>query len=68
MKEDKQNLQENAQAYLDVPCPPIQVHMQILDLAVFAKELLQILLAGLFMDIGDENDPAFDRADGDCAC
>ena len=39
--------------------------MQVLDLAVFAKQLLQIFFAGFFVHVGDEDDPAFDGTHGD---
>ncbi len=41
--------------------------MQVLDLAVFAEELLEVFFAGFFVDVGDDDDPAFDAADGDGA-
>ena len=41
--------------------------MQILNIAVLAKQFLEVLLAGLLVDVGDEDDPAFDGADGDGA-
>ena len=41
--------------------------MQILNVPPFAKHLLQVFLAGFFVDVGDEDDPAFDGADGDGA-
>lgn len=52
-------------SHFDITCPSIQVHVQVLDLPEIAKEFLQILLTGFFVDVGDENDPAFDGADGD---
>ncbi len=53
--------------HLDIPRPPIQIDMQILHLPILPEHVLQVLLAGLFVHIGYENDPALDRADGDCA-
>lgn len=38
--------------------------MQVLNGAVFAKHVLQVLLGGLLVDVGDDDDPAFDGADG----
>ena len=38
--------------------------MQILNVPILAKQLLQILLARLLMYVGHEDDPAFDRAHG----
>ena len=58
-------------AHLDVARPPIQIHVQVLDLAVVAKHLLEVLLAGFLVDVGHEDDPAFDGSDcyrtGRCA-
>jgi hypothetical protein len=42
--------------------------MQILDGAVFAEHVLKVLLGGLLVHVGDDDDPAFDGADGGCAC
>ena len=53
--------------HLHIPSPPIQIHMQILDLAKLAKELLYILLAGLFVYIRHHDDPALYAADRDRA-
>lgn len=53
--------------HLDIPRPPIQIDMQILHLPILPEHVLQVLLASLFVHIGYENDPALDRADGDCA-
>ena len=50
--------------HLNIPRPPIKIHMQILNIAILAKQLLKILLARLLMDVGDEDDPAFDGAHG----
>ena len=38
--------------------------MQVLDLPVIAKHIMQIFLARLLMHVGDEDDPAFNRAHG----
>ena len=38
--------------------------MQILDVAKLAKHFLEVLLTRLLMDVGDEDDPAFDGAHG----
>jgi len=54
-------------SYLDIARPPIQVHVQILHLAKLAEQLLQILFARLVVDVGHEDDPAFDAADRDGA-
>lgn len=53
--------------HLHVTSSPIQVHVEVLDLSVFAKELLQVFLARFFVDVGDEDDPAFDGANGHSA-
>ncbi len=62
--------QDKAQAghaYLNIARPAIKRHLQTDNLAVLSKKLLQIFFAGLFMDVGDGDDPAFDTADGDGA-
>lgn len=38
--------------------------MQVLDLAVLAKQILYGFLVGLLMHIGNDDDPTFDGADG----
>lgn len=38
--------------------------MQVLDLAVLAKHILDGLLVGLLVDVCDHDDPALDGADG----
>lgn len=38
--------------------------MQILDLSEVRKLVIQILLAGFLVNVRDDDDPAFDRADG----
>jgi hypothetical protein len=53
--------------YLDVTRPPVQVHVQVLDGAVLAKHVLQVLLGGLLVHVGDNDDPALDGAHGGCA-
>jgi hypothetical protein len=54
-------------AYLDITSPPIQVQMQILNCAIFAEHVLEILLGGFLVNVGDDDNPAFDGADGSCA-
>jgi hypothetical protein len=49
---------------LNITRPPIQIQVQILDLAIVRKLIVQILLASLLMHIRDDDDPAFDGADG----
>lgn len=41
--------------------------MQVLDLAELAEQLLQVLLASFLVHVGDQDDPAFDGANGDGA-
>jgi hypothetical protein len=55
------------EAYLYVACSPIEVEMEVLDVSPLAKQILQILLAGFLMDIGNHDDPAFYTADGNGA-
>ena len=53
--------------YLHVSSPPIKIHVQVLDFAVVTEQFLEIFFAGFFVHVGDEDNPAFDGADGDCA-
>jgi hypothetical protein len=53
--------------YLDVARPPVEVHVQVLDGAELAKDVLQVLLGRLLVHVGDDDDPAFDGAHGCCA-
>lgn len=53
-----------AQTHLDVTASSIQVQVHVLDLAVLSKNILQRLLVGLLVDVGDDNDPALDGPDG----
>lgn len=38
--------------------------MHVLDLAILPKYILQRLLVGLLVNVGDDNDPTLDGADG----
>jgi len=49
---------------LNVTSPPIQIQMQILDLAIIRKLIIQVLLTSLLMNIRDDDDPALDGSDG----
>jgi hypothetical protein len=49
---------------LHITSPPIQIQMQVLYLAVIRKLIIQILLARFLMHVRDDDDPAFDGADG----
>lgn len=48
--------------YLDITRATIQIEMQILNLAKIAKLVRQILLAGLFVYVADDNDPSLNGA------
>jgi hypothetical protein len=41
-------------------CPTIQVEVQVLDLSEIGKQVLHVLFRCLFMDVGADDDPAFD--------
>eukprot|EP00962_Isochrysis_galbana_P008531 scaffold2376_cov115-Isochrysis_galbana.AAC.6 len=43
---------------LDKPRPPVQVQVQILDLANVAEGVVQVILSGLLMQASDQDDPA----------
>lgn len=49
-------------AHLDVTCPAVQVHVQVLDGAKLAEQILQVLLGRLLVYVGDDDDPALDGA------
>lgn len=38
--------------------------MQILDVSILAKHVLNVFFRGLFVDVGHNDDPAFDTPDG----
>jgi hypothetical protein len=44
----------------------VEIHVQVLDLAVFAKQILDVLLTGLLVNVRRDNDPALDAAHGRC--
>lgn len=48
-------------SHLQVARPPVQIQMDVLDLSKFGKLVVDVLLCGLFMDSGDEQDPTLDR-------
>lgn len=50
--------------YLDVTASSVEVEVQVLNLAVLAELVLDGLLVGLLVDVGDHYDPALDGADG----
>jgi len=54
--------------YLDVTRAPVEIQVQVLDFAVFAKEFRQILLASFLMHVCHDDDPAFDGANCDSVC
>lgn len=51
-------------AYLDVTAPAVEVEVQVLDLAVFAKFVVYGLLVGLLVHVGHDNNPALDGTHG----
>lgn len=52
------------QTHLDITSSAIQIQMQVFDLSIIRKTIVQIFLAGFLMDISDDNDPALDGAHG----
>jgi len=44
-----------------IACPSIEVEMQIFDLAIISELFGNIFLCSLLVDIGNEDDPSFDR-------
>lgn len=57
-------MEAQPQTNLDVTASPVQVEMQILDLAKLAKLVLDGFLIGLLVYVGHHDDPAFDGAHG----
>jgi hypothetical protein len=55
-----------AMANLDVACPPVQVEVQVFDFAPLSKHVLDVIFAGLFVDVGDDDNPPFNAPHGDC--
>jgi hypothetical protein len=52
--------------HLYVTGSAVEVHVQVLDLAVFTKQILNVLLTGFLVDVCRDNDPAFDAAHSGC--
>lgn len=52
--------------HFHVTSPAVEVHVQVLDLAVFAKQILNVLLTGFLVDVRRDNDPALDAAYSGC--
>ena len=46
-------------AHLDITRSSVQVEVKVLDLPVLGKFVCYVLLGGLFVDVGDEDDPSF---------
>ena len=46
--------------HLDITRPSVEIEVQVFDLPVLCKFVHHVLLGGLFMDVGDKNDPPFD--------
>ena len=51
---------ELAKAHLNVTCSPVQVEVQVLDLAILGKLVVDGLLVRLFVHVGHHDDPALD--------
>ena len=55
-------------AHLDITSSAIQIQVQVLDLSKVCEQIVQILLASLFVNVGDDDDPAFNGADSGRIC
>lgn len=53
-------------AHFHVTRSSVQVHVQILDLSILSKHVLNVLLTRLLVHVGDNDDPAFYAAHSDC--
>lgn len=51
-------------AYLQVPCPPVQVEVDVFYLPILCKFVMDILLRGFLMDSSDKENPAFNSCWG----
>lgn len=51
-------------SYLDVTAPPVEVEVQVLDLAVLAKGVVNCLLVDLLVQVRHDDDPALYGAHG----
>lgn len=56
-----------AQTHLDVARPPVEVQVDVSDLAKVGKLVLDVLLGRLLVHAGDDDDPALDRWRGAAA-
>ena len=50
--------------YLDITCPAIEIEMQVLDLAILGKQVRDVFLRGLLVDIRRDHNPPFNTAHG----
>ena len=50
--------------YLDITCSAVQIQVQVLDLSEVRKLVVQVLLTSFFVYVCDDDDPAFNGADG----
>lgn len=57
---------ESAPSYLDVTAPPVEVEVQVLNLAVLAKGVVDCLLVDLLVQVCHDDDPALYGAHGGC--
>lgn len=46
--------------YLDIACAAVQVHVEVLNLAVLGELFGQVLLCCLFVNAGHKHNPALD--------
>lgn len=51
--------------YLDIPGSPIEIEVEVLDFAVLSKQVRDVFLRRLLVDIRCDYDPAFNTAHGD---
>jgi hypothetical protein len=52
-------------AYLDITRSAVQVEVQVFNIAVVGEQVRNVLLGGLFVDVGRDHDPPFDTPDRD---
>lgn len=45
---------------LEETCPPVQIQVDVLDVAELAELLLNVVLLRLLVDVRDEQNPALD--------
>lgn len=54
-------LQYLYRTHFHIARPPIEIEVKVFDFAILSELFRYVLLRRLLMDIGNQNDPSFDR-------